>query len=99
MCGCFVLLVGAAAPRLALFLMALFNDEISKAFDGNLWLPFIGWLLLPYTTLSYVLLHWYVGAVERFSWAFVALGFVLDIGSYAGSAARRPPRPQPVQYS
>jgi len=79
--------------------MALFNDEISKAFDGNLWLPFLGWLLLPYTTLSYVLLNWYLGSVDGFAWAFVGLGFVLDLGSYAGNIYKRPPTsPAVVRY-
>jgi len=89
MCGCFVLLLGAVAPRFALFLMAIFNNEISKAFNGSWVMPLFGWFLLPYTTLAYVLVHWYSGDVAGFSWFFVAFGFVLDIGSYASSAARR----------
>ena len=56
MCGCFVLMLGAFAPRLALALMALFNNEITKAFDGSWVIPLIGWFLVPYTTLAYVLL-------------------------------------------
>lgn len=89
MCGCFVLLLGAFAPRLALALMALFNNEISSAFEGHNLTAFVGWLLLPYTTLAFVLVHWSMGTVEGFGWFFVALGFVLDLGSYLGSAARR----------
>ncbi len=89
MCGCFVLALGAFAPRLALVLMALFNDEITRAFDGSWLVPFIGWLLLPYSTLAYVLVHWYAGDVVGFSWLFVALAFAFDLGSYAGSWGRR----------
>jgi hypothetical protein len=89
MCGCFVLALGAFAPRLALALMALFNDEITKAFDGSWLVPLLGWLLLPYTTLAFVLVSWWAGGVEGFTWAFVALGFVLDMGSYVGSWTRR----------
>ncbi len=88
-CGCFVLLLGAFAPRLALVLMALFNNEITKAFDGS-WAPaLIGWFLLPYTTLAYVLVHWWAGDVAGFNWFFVALAFVMDLGSYVGSWSRR----------
>ena len=36
-------------------LMALFNDEITRAFNGSWFVPLIGWFLLPYTTLVYVL--------------------------------------------
>jgi hypothetical protein len=89
MCGCFVLLLGAFAPRLALALMALFNDEITKAFDGSWVIPLIGWFLLPYTTLIYVLISWWQGGVEGFMWFFVILGFLTDLGSYFGGYSRR----------
>ena len=89
MCGCFVLLLGAFAPRLALALMALFNDEITRAFDGSWVIPFIGWLFLPYTTLAYVLLSWWTGPVGGFEWFLVAFAFVLDLASYGGGWRRR----------
>jgi hypothetical protein len=89
MCGCFVLMLGAFAPRLALALMALFNDEITKAFDGSWVIPLIGWFLLPYTTLTYVLLSWWQGGVTGFLWFFVALAFLADLASYGGSYRRR----------
>lgn len=89
MCGCFVLALGAFAPRLALALMALFNDEITRAFDGSWLVAFIGWLLLPYSTLAFVLVHWYTGDVAGFNWLFVGLAFIFDLGSYAGSWGRR----------
>ena len=89
MCGCFVLLLGAFAPRLALFLLALFNNEISKAFDGAWFVAFLGWLLLPYSTLVFVLISWWQGGVTGFNWFFVALAFTIDLASYAGSYSRR----------
>jgi hypothetical protein len=98
-CGCFVLLLGAFAPRLALVLMALFNDEITRAFDGNWVVPFIGWLFLPYTTLVYVLVHWWQGDVTGFFWFFVVLAFLSDLSSYFGSYARRTEiRQYPTNY-
>ncbi len=89
MCGCFVLMLGAFAPRLALFLMAIFNDEITKAFDGSWVIPLIGWFLLPYTTLTYVLLSWWQGGVTGFLWFFVVLAFLADLASYGGGYQRR----------
>lgn len=89
MCGCFVVLLGAVAPRFAMVLMALFNGEIGKAFDGNNLMAFAGWLLLPYTTLTYVLVHWSQGEVVEFGWFFVVAAFGLDLMSYIGSAVRR----------
>jgi hypothetical protein len=99
MCGCFVLFLGAFAPRLALALMALFNDEITKAFDGSWVVPLIGWFLLPYTTLVYVLISWWQGGVEGFMWFFVILAFVTDLGSYFGGYARRSEIRYPSQPS
>jgi hypothetical protein len=69
--------------------MALFNDEITRAFDGSWLVPLIGWFLLPYSTLAYVLVHWWAGDVVGFNWLFVALAFVADLSSYAGSWGRR----------
>lgn len=89
MCGCFVLLLGSVAPRLALALMALFNDEISKAFDGSWIMPLFGWFLVPYTTLTYVLLNWWTGDVSGFDWVFVVFAFFVDMGSYFGGYNRR----------
>ncbi len=89
MCGCFVLMIGAFAPRLALVLMALFNDEITRAFDGSWVIPLVGWFLLPFTTLAYVLIHWWTGDVSGFMWFFVALAFFADLGSYGGGYRKR----------
>lgn len=89
MCGCFAVLLGAAFPRLTLFFIWLFSDLINRAFSGEWVLPLAGFLLLPYTTLSYVLVYWFVGDVYGFGWAFVVLGFFFDIGSYASAGQSR----------
>jgi hypothetical protein len=82
-------LLGAFAPRIALIVIALINDKISEAFDGGILLPLIGWFVLPYTTLTYVVLYWWGGEVTGIEWFFVALAFLVDISSYVGSWARR----------
>lgn len=88
MCGCLVVLLGAAFPRLAIVLLELFSDLNDRAFE-SFWVGFLGWLLLPYTTLAYVLLdHWQDG-INGFGWFLVALAFLVDLGSYAGTAGRR----------
>jgi hypothetical protein len=89
MCGCFVLMLGAFAPRLALVLMALFNDWITEAFDGSWVIPLVGWFLLPFTTLAYVLIYYWTGDVDGFLWFFVILAFLTDLGSYFGGYNRR----------
>ncbi|MGV1004288.1 MAG: hypothetical protein ACOYEV_05865 [Candidatus Nanopelagicales bacterium] len=77
-------------PRLTLFLIALFNRPIiSNAFDGSWITPIIGFFLLPYTTLVYVLIDNWKGSVDGFYWFFVVLAFLTDLGSYGGTYNRR----------
>ncbi len=90
MCGCFVVALGAMFPRIALALLWIFSDWITRAFSGDWLVPLVGLLLLPYTTLAYVALYAWTGSVEGFSWFIVGLAFLGDIGSYAsGSQIRR----------
>ena len=89
MCGCIVVAIGLTAPRFALILLALLSDKISAAFNGGLLMPFLGWLLLPYATLTYVCIHWWTGQVAGFSWLFVVLAFLIDLGAYGGGWSSR----------
>lgn len=89
MCGCFVVALGAFFPRVALILLWLFGDSVEKAFRGEWLVPLLGLIFLPFTTLAYVLLYWWLGGVTGFTWFFVVLAFFVDIGSYAGSARAR----------
>ncbi len=81
--GCFVALFALISPRLALFVIFLFSDLLSRAFD-SWFLPLLGFFLLPWTTLAYAVM-WTVGTngVEGFEWFIVILAFVVDIGAYA----------------
>jgi hypothetical protein len=52
---------------------------------------FLGFFLLPWTTLAYVAM-WELGTgeVSGFEWFIVVLAFLLDLGSFAsGSSMRR----------
>lgn len=89
MCGCLVVALGAFFPRVGLLLIWIFSNWIEQAFNGEWVLPVLGWLLLPYTTLSYVVLNVWLGEVTGFTWAFVVLAFLIDIGSIAGSSQAR----------
>ena len=63
---------------------------ISRAIDS--WVvAFLGFLLLPWTTLAYVVFY-DVGSgrqVTGIEWFLVGLAFVVDIGSYVGSRSAR----------
>lgn len=89
MCGCFAILLGSFAPRVALALIWIFSDVVTRAFDGSWILPLAGLILLPYTTLSYVLVFWFTGSVTGFGWVFVVLGAFLDLSSYGATARQR----------
>lgn len=85
---CLIVLIGLFSPRLAIVLLAIFTDDLSRAFDGVV-VPFLGFLLLPWTTLVYTL-TWQSGhAVRGFDWFLVAIAFLLDLGSYMGGGRYR----------
>ena len=88
--GCFVALFALISPRLALIVMWLFSNLLSRAFDSWL-IPLLGFLLLPWATLTYAAFwEWGPGLrVEGFEWLFVVLAFVLDLGAYAGGRRSR----------
>jgi hypothetical protein len=88
--GCFLALIALISPRLALFLLWLFSDLLSRAFDS--WaLPLIGFFLLPWTTLTYAAFwDWGTGReVTGFEWVIVGLAVLIDLSSWgAGRRAR-----------
>ncbi len=87
---CFVALIALFSPRLAIIFVAIFSDMLTRAFD-SWFLPFIGFFILPWTTLSYAIM-WDVGTrdVTGFEWFVVGFAFLLDLGSwFGGSRARR----------
>ena len=83
-CGCLILLLGSAFPRLALIITWIFTNRVDIAFDSWL-LALAGLIFLPYTTFFYVLAYAPIAGVTGIGWFFVVLGFLLDISSYANS--------------
>jgi len=87
--ACLVVLLAFISPRLALFGIFLFSDLLSDAFD-SWFVPFLGFFLLPWTTLAYAAM-WGVGTngVNGFEWFIVILAFVVDLGSWANRGRAR----------
>ncbi len=86
---CLVLLLAVLSPRLALIALWLFDDLLSRAFDGVL-LPLIGFFILPWTTLAYAAMWWYgTSTVEGFEWFIVGFAFLLDVGVVGGASKRK----------
>jgi hypothetical protein len=89
--GCIAVLFALISPRLALFVIFLFSDLLSRAFDS--WLvPLLGFFVLPWTTLAYALM-WSSGGnrVYGFEWFIVGIAFIVDLSSYSqgGRLSRR----------
>jgi hypothetical protein len=86
---CIAAVFAFISPRLAIIVVALFSDILSRAFD-SWFLPLIGFFILPWTTLAYAIM-WDVGThrVFGFEWFIVALAFLADLGSYAGGKRAR----------
>jgi hypothetical protein len=80
---CLVALLAAAVPRFTIFLMWLFSDRLSIAFDSFL-VGFLGFLILPYTTVFYAIAYSPFTGVTGFGWFLVAAGFALDLSSLFG---------------
>ena len=86
---CFAVLLAFISPRLAIIFVAIFSDILTRAFDSWV-LPFIGFFILPWTTLAYAVM-WDIGTrgVTGFEWFVVVLAFLLDLGSYFGGNRAR----------
>ncbi len=89
--GCFVVLFALISPRLALVFVWLFSNVLDRAYD-SLWVPLLGFFLLPWTTLAYAF-TWDSGrAVEGFDWFIV--GFDGAPGIPRERVGERRPRQQ-----
>jgi hypothetical protein len=86
--GCLIALFALISPRLALFLVAIFSNLLSRAFDSAL-LPLLGFFLLPWTTLAYAVTWHYGHRVAGFDWFLVGLAFLIDLGAYGGGDRAR----------
>ncbi len=82
---CLIALFALIGPRVALIFTWIFSGLIGRAIDS--WIvAVLGFILLPWTTLAYVVMY-DVGAgleVEGIEWFLVGLAFVVDISSYVG---------------
>jgi hypothetical protein len=87
---CLIALVALIGPRVALIFTWAFYDIIGRAID-SVWLAVLGFLLLPWTMLAYVVFH-EVGAgreVRGLEWFVVGIAFVADLASFGGGARAR----------
>jgi hypothetical protein len=77
--GCLVGCLGLLFPRIALFFVFLFSDYLGRAYETN-FLPFLGFLFMPLTTLAYA---WAVntnGTVNGIYLVVVVIAVLIDLG-------------------
>ena len=85
---CLVALFALISPRLALFVIWVFTNLLSRAFES--WVvPLLGFFLLPWTTLAYAAMYDSSNRVYGFEWFIVGLAFLVDLGSYFGGGRAR----------
>ena len=88
--GCFLALIALISPRLALVLLWLFGDLLSRAYDS--WaVPLIGFFILPWTTLAWAWMYDSGPGLEvtGLEWVIVGLAVLIDLGSLLGGARGR----------
>jgi hypothetical protein len=85
---CVLALLAFLGPRLVIFLLWLFTNYLSRAFDAFL-LPVLGFVFLPWTTIAWAIAQNELGGISGVGLLVVALGFLADIGVVGGGARRR----------
>jgi hypothetical protein len=84
MMGCLFAIFGAFFPRLGVLIIWLARPAIFEAALSPLF-ALLGILLLPFTTLIYVLL-WSPSGLSGFDWVWLVLAFLLDVGVIGSTA-------------
>ena len=65
--GCLFALTAGFFPRIALVLLWIFTDDVDRAFDSS-WIPLLGLIFLPLTTIMYALTWAPVVGIEGFDY-------------------------------
>jgi CDP-diglyceride synthetase len=85
---CLIALLAFFLPRLTLFLVYLFSDYLSRAFQTALW-PLLGFFFMPYTTLAYAFAINSNGSVSGIYLVLVVVAVLCDLGALGGGESAR----------
>jgi hypothetical protein len=85
MCLLFAILVLLGPRALVFFWWILEPTRWALTFQSA-FVPVIGFLFLPWTTIMYVLV--FPGGIEGLDWIWLGLGLFVDIASYSARAAQ-----------
>jgi hypothetical protein len=84
---CFVGLLAILGPRIALAAVWIFGNRVELAFD-SWWVPLLGLIFLPWTTLVYALV-WQPGGLDNVEILLVVGAVALDVITYMQRAAAK----------
>ncbi|MFO0554374.1 MAG: hypothetical protein U0271_38690 [Polyangiaceae bacterium] len=97
--GCIFALLALVFPRLTLAGLWLFGgDYLGRAFEHRWYLPVLGFVFLPLTTLAYAYGMISIGrsdTMEPSSWLLVAIALMLDVSSMRSGQKHAKKRWQP----
>lgn len=85
---CLFALAALVAPRFVIVVVVLFSDFIGDAYETVFW-PFLGFLLMPVTTLAYAAAIQWNGSVSGFYFAMVLVAALVDLGAFGGGMRQR----------
>ena len=84
---CAVAILFAFGPRAGILVWWLIEPiRWGAAFETFLW-PFLGFLVLPWTTLMYVAV--FPGGINGFDWFWLAIAVALDLFAWFGGYGKR----------
>jgi hypothetical protein len=86
--GCLLAFGLAVAPRIFLVLAWIFSERWPIVWGGDFLVPLLGIILVPYTTVMYMLV-WKPTGIDGWDWLWILLGLFLDITHWTQSAANR----------
>ena len=88
MCCIFASLV-FVGPRFAILVWWIIDQVRWEAAFSNFFVAFVGWLFVPWTTITYVLV--YPNGISGFDWVILGLGIAADFFSWTsgGWSGRR----------
>lgn len=84
---CFFASLMLLGPRAAILIWSLVEPARWQLSFSSFLVPLIGFLFLPWTTLSYVAVA--PNGIVFFDWMIIGLGVVIDIAGYTSSAYGR----------
>jgi hypothetical protein len=85
---CVIAILAFLGPRVAIFLLWLFTNYMSRAFDGFI-LPLLGFLFLPWTTIAFAIAQNELGGPSGIGLLVILLGLLADVGVLGGGARSR----------